>query len=165
MKTISKYFLCLMSFVFLSSAYAKACIPHHDTSVKLLFLQQANSGSILPIKNKAGCYQLVLERLHPHILYFGSAPSRSTGHFTVQQFLVTLEHNQRVDLVVPNGTLNAYSDPLKREINLVGKLSNAFYKNKDFHYNFCLLNDNKTVKEGKLRVINLFIDPVHRWPP
>jgi hypothetical protein len=160
-KINKKIFTACLIAAGITNAYAHEVKNH----IELLFFQRAGAGTLVKQDNK-GCYDLTLENNDAHILYFSNAPSKKVGHLTVSQFFMTLHHDQYKDHIMPNGILNAQLQNGK-EINWIGELSNASYQHKKFHYTFCLLqqNDRDVIKEGSLRAINLFVDPIHRWPP
>lgn len=154
-------FVCLAASALITPVFAA---PVHN-HIELLFFQRAQAGELTSTNTK-DCYDLALKNVHSRVLYFSNAPSKVVGHLTDSQFLTTLHHDQVKDHVMPNGVLNAYSQEGK-EINWIGEFRDASYQQKHFHYTFCLLNkqDARLIQQGKLRAINLFIDPIHRWPP
>lgn len=147
---------------------AQSPLPKSNNQVDMLFLQQSNSGHLHALKDRNGCYDLILDGLHHDILYFTNTPNRSAGYLTVSQLVTTLNHNQLVEKLQPNGVLHAHQQikgGAEKEIDVVGTLSNARYEKKQFHYTLCVIGDNKQISDGKLRKVNLFVDPIHRWPP
>ena len=103
--------------------------------VTLLFVQEADSGAVNPLKNKPGCYTLSLSNLHQHILYFTDQPKRKAGKISVSQFVDIWQHNN----VTPNIALNAFavSPEEVHEINWVAVLKNPRYDEK--HQLFAIL--------------------------
>ncbi len=134
-------------------------IPHNR--IELMFFQQAHAGSIK--QNKSGCYELLLSNIEPEVMYFSNSPDKKAGNLTLSQFAETMTHSQKAEKIKPNTLVNIKFDT--SSINMIGTLSNALYTGKEFHYTFCPFGGNQLVKEGKIRSINLFVDPIHRWPP
>ena len=141
---------------------------HKQNHVDLLFLQQADSGFIVPMKHRAGCYKLTLSNLHENILYFTDQPKRNAGNITNREFMEIWKHNT----IVPNVAMQAFSispDEV-REINLVAALTHPKFsaKKQTITYTACIIQKDKEqqkLKKAELRSVNLFIDPLHQWPP
>ena len=141
---------------------------HKKNHVDLLFLQQADSGSVKSIWHKQGCYKLTLSNLHENMLYFTDQPRRNAGNITNREFMEIWQHNT----IVPNVALQAFtvsSDNI-REINLVATLTNPKYneKNQSITYTACIIQKEQkklNIKQAELRSVNLFIDPLQQWPP
>jgi hypothetical protein len=51
----------------------------HAPRREYLFVQNARSGSLVPVAGHAGRYTLTLRHVDPHALYFSDRPSRETG--------------------------------------------------------------------------------------
>lgn len=141
---------------------------HKKNHVDLLFLQQADSGSIKPIWHKKGCYRLTLSNLHENVLYFTDQPKRNAGNITNREFMEVWKHNT----IVPNVALQAFAVTPEdvREINLVAALKNPHYhkKTQSITYTACIIQkdqEKQNIKKAELRSVNLFIDPLHQWPP
>lgn len=149
------------------------CVASHAHSskpnnhIELLFFQQAKFGSIKPILKSETCYELKLNNVKPHITYFSNTPNRQAGKLTISQFLQTLTHDQSVENIKPNAilTMTQNTKDQENEMHLIGTLGDARYYHKTFQYTLCLFNNNPAIKAGELREVNLFIDPIHRWPP
>lgn len=133
--------------------------------IELMFFQQAHSGLIKP--STSGCYDLVLMNNEPDVMYFSNAPVKTAGNLTLAEFVETINHSQIADKVEPNALIHFKQQAFlhKRAVNTIGILSNAKYAHKQFHYTFCPFNGNNAIKQGQIRSVNLFIDPIHRWPP
>lgn len=133
--------------------------------VELMFFQQAHSGSIKATSH--GCYDITLSNLEPQVMYFSDTPSKTAGNLSLSQLAESMTHSQNTERVEPNALLNMQLNQASKQlsVNMIGKLSNARYTNKQFHYTFCLIESNQVVKRGEIRSINVFIDPIHRWPP
>ncbi len=133
--------------------------------VELLFLQQADSGSIVVDNDKPGCYTLTLANLHQHVLYFSDQPKRKAGRLTLKEFLETWSH----DRIKPNVAMQAFAVNREdvKEINMVAVLSNPKYnaKNQSMTYTACPISSSKIMANLNLRSVNLFIDPIQQWPP
>src|SRR4051794_36207191 len=50
-----------------------------SASREYLFVQNARSGTFVPVAGHAGRYHLTLKGVDPHALYFSDRPSRETG--------------------------------------------------------------------------------------
>jgi hypothetical protein len=133
--------------------------------IELMFFQQAQSGYIKATSH--GCYDVMLSGIEPNVMYFSDSPNKTAGNLTVAQLAESMKHSQDIDKVVPNALLNMklIENTKQLSVNMIGQLSNARYINKEFHYTFCLIEGNQLVKRGQIRSVNLFIDPIHRWPP
>jgi hypothetical protein len=145
-------------------ALLKKFVPLNN-QIELLFFQKADTASIKR-KNK-DCYDLVLLKgIQPRVVYFSNTPSKVAGNMTIAQYVETLEHSQQIENVKPNAVVNMVLLGAKpREMTMIGTLSDARYVNKKFHYTLCPFEEDQAIKEGKLRQISLFVDPIHRWPP
>jgi len=134
----------------------------NNNHIELLFFQHANNGSIKPASS--GCYDLVFSDVDKDVIYFANSPSKKVGTLTLQQYVKTMTHSQLVDKIKPNAVLNFKLGAETRSENMIGSLSNANFEKNKFHYTFCPFN-NSVVKNGEIRSIHLFVDPIHRWPP
>ena len=147
-----------------TAVYALKLKSQPNNSIELLFFHEADTGLIK--SNSNHCYDLILHNVSNTVLYFSNSPSRVTGQLTNAQYVTTLAHDQNVDKIEPNAVINMRIGKNNLSpLNIIGSLSNAWYKNKNFHYTLCPLNPNQMIKEGKVRNVNLFVDPIHRWPP
>jgi len=133
--------------------------------VELLFLQQADSGSIVPDNDKPGCYTLTLTNLHQNVLYFSDQPKRKAGRLSITEFLQTWSH----DRIKPNVAMQAFAVSRAdiKEMNTVAVLSNPRYdaENQSMTYTACPISSSKIIAHHHLRSVNLFIDPIPQWPP
>jgi len=134
--------------------------------VELLFLQQADAGSILPNAKKAGCYTLTLSNLHKNLLYFSDQPKRKAGKISIKGFIEAFKH----DKVTPNVAMQAFSvnQGEIKEVNLVATLSDPQYnaQKEEMTYTACPIKSSSKLSSYKnLRSVNLFIDPIKQWPP
>lgn len=137
--------------------------------VNLLFLQQADSGTITPMPKKAGCYTLTLSNLHDNVLYFTDEPTRKAGNITTREFIDVWKHNT----IVPNVAMQAFAVSPNdiRELNFVATLQDPKYNKraKTVSYTTCIIAKTKkertAISKSDLRSVNLFIDPLHQWPP
>lgn len=141
---------------------------HKQNHVDLLFLQQADSGSMKRIAHRKGCYQLTLSNLHENVLYFTDQPKRNAGNITNREFMEVWKHNT----IAPNVALQGFAvtpDEV-REINLVATLKHPRFheSNQSITYTACIIQKDQKkerIKNAELRSVNLFIDPLHQWPP
>jgi len=142
---------------------------HKKNHVNLLFLQQADSGTIVPLAKKPGCYSLTLSNLHDSVLYFTDQPTRKAGNITTREFIEVWKHNT----IVPNVAMQAFAVSPNdiRELNLVATLKEPQYNQqaKTISYTTCIItkaNKQKPkIAKSDLRSVNLFIDPLNQWPP
>ncbi len=138
--------------------------PNH---VDLLFLQQADSGSIVPDNDKSNCYTLTLTNLRQNVLFFSDQPKRMAGQVSLKAYMEMWAH----DPIKPNVAMQAFAvsrDDIK-EINVAAVLSNPSYnpQTQTMIYRVCPMKNTKFTftAQMSLRSINLFIDPIHPWPP
>jgi len=141
---------------------------HKKNHVDLLFLQQADSGSMIEMAKKKGCYKLTLSNLHENVLYFTDQPKRTAGNITNREFMEVWKHST----IVPNVAMQAFSVSPNdvREISVVATLKNPYYnqRNQTITYTACIIQKDEeklNINKAELRSINLFIDPLHQWPP
>lgn len=134
--------------------------------IKFLFFQKADSGHMVE-SSKKNCYQLILNNLNKEVLYFSDTPNKIAGYLTPRELYVTLKHDELTKKIHPNAVLNAYlrTNDKEFEISLAGTLENPLLNKNKFKYQFCTFINKEYIKRGKLREVNLFIDPIHRWPP
>ena len=138
---------------------------HIRNRVDLLFVQQADSGSMEVDKNKPNCYTLRLSNLHKNVLYFSDRPRRKAGQISVPAFTEMWKH----DHTRPNVAMQAFTASREdiKEISLVATLSNPKYntKTQTMTYTACpIANSNKMIAHLNLLSVNLFIDPMQQWP-
>jgi hypothetical protein len=149
-----------------SHAYNKPLLKQPTNNhIELLFFQQAKSGSIK--MTSTGCYDLKLSDLNPNVVYFSNSPNKIAGNLTSEQFLTTIKHSEESEKINPNAVLNMKVGGFfrSRHVNMIGSLSHARLTNQSFSYTFCPFKGNNVIKQGKIRSVNLFVDPIHRWPP
>lgn len=78
------------------------------SDLSLIFMQNASSATIQPIKNRPGYYYLILNNTGPYITYFTSRPHRFRGLVPVSEFIQAWgigENNFKLNN--PNGAIIA----------------------------------------------------------
>jgi len=137
--------------------------------ISLLFLQQASSGSFLPVANKKGTYQLTLNNVKKKTLYFSDQPKRIVGSLDTADFVTMIANNSRHYGISPNVAIQGYI--IKKgsiiEINRIAVLSNPKYnpKTNSVSYDAVPLSQSTFEPVKRLKNITLFFDNVRPWPP
>lgn len=138
--------------------------------ITLLFIQQANSGSLVPIKNKKYAYQLILNNVKKKTLYFSDQPKRVVGSLSTAAFIAMIADNKKHYSIMPNVAIQGYRIKNGKiiEINRIAVLSNPKYnsKTKTVTYSATLLGQAKFKPlKHHLMDITLFFDNIRPWPP
>ena len=58
-----------------------------EKPVRFMFVQNANSGSLIPLQAKENLYTLTLKDVFPQTIFFSDRPERVTGQAPMQKFL------------------------------------------------------------------------------
>jgi hypothetical protein len=152
----------------LAMANSEVRNPMKSTGKKpeIMIFQHADKGTITKEANESSCYQVNLSGLKDHVIYFANQPSRSTGVLNLSEFVVTWQHNEKVDNIHPNAIIHGTDSDKKTRINDTVVLSNLKYdaKNNTITYKACALDPKKMFAKGKITDVSVFIDPFHIWP-
>jgi hypothetical protein len=153
MKTLTSIILIILSINCFASEHAK--------SISVLFLQQAKTAELTPIKNSS-CYQLNLRGIEVGIIYFSDQPKRIVGHLNNTNFLTTLRNNFQIK---PNAVLHGYHKPIHYNENysIVLTLTKPQYNahTSSFSYQACITDKQAEAAippTKKLHDVSLFID-------
>jgi hypothetical protein len=132
-----------------------------QNSVNLLFLQQAKTAKLALMGND--CYQLTLDKLNTHVLYFSDQPERVVGHMHLKEFIEGWPHFK------PNAAIHAQRlNKMPSNVNFVVSLNKPHYINKNsMSYTACALNPElvKQFDSQELGLVTLFIDPFNPFDP
>ena len=132
---MKKYLSLLIASMFLISAVAfgetKAAAA--DTS-SILFTQIAQSATLTPVVGKDNTYQLTLNNINKHVIWFTDRPGRNSGMIPVEKFMTAW--NEGKDSFAsnpPNASLvtisNSKAMPSTKEVSVI-KLTNPVYDKK-----------------------------------
>ncbi|KTD54719.1 hypothetical protein [Legionella quateirensis] len=137
-----------------------------NTNVNYMFVQTGKYGSLMPIKGKAGFYQLTLKNSGEYVHYFSDRPNRITGVYPTAQFVNKWINNNTPDgfnKMAPNAALSALNVHLLKnnQVNIIVQLSEPAYnpKNQTMTYIAQILPGENNIKPMKhLEQVALFID-------
>lgn len=130
------------------------------TNSRVVFIQIANSGTLIPTGTDPTAYKLVLNQVSPFTTYFTDRPNRISGLLPTNQF-VDLWHTQDIVSTPPNVALETRDSKNGQRINKVLVLSNPIYdsKNQQIYYNAKVLDKNiNRMNSMMLGYTVLFID-------
>lgn len=125
---------------------------------RLLFFQDVEKGSMVPLEGKKDTYDLSVKNANNHVTYFSESPQKTTGRMSIAQYLDvwTTYFSQNNPYV----TLTTYDDEGNAQI-IIGKLETAkIHGNKNrIDYTFRMLNDgNEQKRIDKFKTAILSID-------
>lgn len=138
-------------------------------NANLLFFQHGADGTLQAAK-QTNCYQLRITGIDKDVIYLSNSPDEITGHLSIPVFITSWQHQQATSGVKPNAILHASlidKNNKERQVSDVFVLKGIAYQSHQHAmiYQICRFNDEQAFKLGRLRNINIFIDPFHRWPP
>ncbi len=151
----------------LNGMFTKNSIPKN--SVSLLFVQQAQFGSVKADKSKQGCYTFTMSKLKKHVAYFYNEPKRTTGYMTVGTFENLIHHNAKNYNVKPNVAVLAYergADGKVKEFSDIAVLLNPQYNTakNTMTYQMCPLKKRTITPAQRLEWVTIFFDNFKPWP-
>ena len=131
---------------------------HHESHIRLLFLQEAEQATLTPKSN--GCYNLSLTKLQPGLLYFSDRPNTVSGYMNVREFMSIWGKSN----VIHNSVLHGYAkanDHTSTSIALSISLPSYHSKWDRLSYKACLMDvkSEKAWPATTLHNITLFVDP------
>ncbi|MBL7527363.1 hypothetical protein [Legionella bononiensis] len=137
-----------------------------NPEVNYMFVQTGKYGSLMPIKGKAGFYQLKLKNSGEYVHYFSDRPNRITGVYPTAQFVNKWINNNTPDgfnKMAPNAALSALNVHLfkNNQVNIIVQLSKPSYdpKNQTMTYIAQILPGEKNINAmNHLEQVALFID-------
>lgn len=131
---------------------------HHESHIRLLFLQEAEQATLIP--SSKGCYNLSLTKLQPELLYFSDRPNKVSGYMNVQEFMSIWGKSKVIHNAVLHGYANS-KDHASTSIALSISLPTYHSKWDRLSYTACLLDvkSEKSWPETKLYNATLFVDP------
>ena len=164
MKKITK--ILLFTFLASCSTLLFAQAKQVDT-LKVMFVQNAKSASITPIKNQKQKYKLTLKGLPKNISYFSDRPRRVAGLMPMAKYLEVW--NQNTPNSYKSNPPNVAIETAKLTKSIIGSLSAPKYDAKHHSMTYTLTVINKPLKladSNNMGPVSLFIDPtmVH-WNP
>lgn len=98
----------MVPFLF-GALHAESMAPDEEVgNISLLFIQQADSATLLRIPNKPGYYALTLYGVSPYITYFSARPHRMRGIIPTQNFIQSWDAGENsFSQVNPNAVVTA----------------------------------------------------------
>jgi hypothetical protein len=155
---------CLSSLVTANTAVPSPTAKKAD--VDLLFIQVAKHGSLTPIKDKPGFYELKLQGVDAYVQYFSNRPVRITGLYPTSKFSSNWEKGQKpssFNKMPPNAALSAVELHLikNKMVNIVLQLSSPIYNAQKHTLTYTaqiLANSKNQVPMKHMEHIALFID-------
>lgn len=146
---------------------AKSSVPSiKKTELNYLFVQVGTHGSLMPVKGKAGWYQLELRNVGEYVHYFSDRPNRITGLYSTAQFVNQWNNDNNpnsFNKMSPNAALSALNVHIlkHKQVNTVLQLSKPIYnpQKQTMTYMAQILPGEKNIAPMKhLEQVALFID-------
>lgn len=140
--------------------------PANKAELSYLFIQVGTHGSLMPVKGKAGWYQLELRNVGEYVHYFSDRPNRITGLYPTAQFVSKWNNDNNpngFNKMSPNAALSALNVHLlkNKQVSTVLQLSNPTYnpQKNTMTYMAQILPGEEHIEPMKhLEQVALFID-------
>lgn len=159
-------FTCLLISVFTSPIFATTKVVAHNEDVSVLFIQNADKGTLTPLPGKPGFFTLKLTGIPKYIEFFTDRPHRTAGIYPTAKFVKEWQQGSHADSfnkVPPNAALSAIKPGLRKKkmVNVILQISEPTFNLKNDTATYIvhpLKGQISSVPSGELKSIALFID-------